>query len=292
MKNVIIAVTVVMLLAGSACADYLADPKWSQKPEEGVYGYDFSSETLVPSEVADDFQCNSPAAITTVHWWGSYYCDAPLLDKNSDTYTDPSFQQTFTDPTPPTGAVVMPGVVAGFTLTFYADIPALQDPSMPHSHPDQAGQYMTPVAQYVDVSLVTSNMHGIIDRDGNGTYGDIGDEVIWQYCVELPIPFEQVEDTIYWLSIIADNDEGNSNNVQWGWHEAVQDDQWNDFAVQNGPGDWGIDYENLYWVNLAPKDMAFELGIPEPATMALVGGGLAAMVMARRNRKHAAAARR
>lgn len=273
MKKVILGIVAVVLLAGSVHADYLVDPKWSQKPDETEFGYDFSSETLVPSIVADDFLCNDPLAITDIHWWGSYWTHMPL-DKNSDHHGDPSFPAPGAPP-------VMPSVVTAFTFTFWTDVPALADPNMPHSHPGAQLYSMT-----IPIANIATNLHGTIDRDNNGIVGDNGDEAIWQYNVDLPRPFEQLPGTIYWLGIQAVNDgAANPNLVQWGWHESVDHNL--DNAVQDGPGTWGPDYDNQQWVNLSPKDMAFELSVPEPATMALLGSGMVWMAMAGRRKRKA-----
>lgn len=272
MGRVLVLVAALAALAGSAFADESPqDLKWSQRPDDTPNGYDFSSETLVPSVVADDFQCNDARPITDVHWWGSYWTVSPL-DWNSDHYTDPSFPAAGQNP-------AMPNIVTGFTITFYSDIAAGVDPQMPYSHP---GEVI--LSQDVDMSQVAWNLYGIIDRDGNGTLGDDGDEAVWQYLVYLPQVFDQEVGNIYWLSIVAHNDSTveNPDTVQWGWHESL--DHWNDNAVQHGPASWGIEYENTVWVNLAPKDMAFELSVPEPATMALLGFGTAAMFLGRRRR--------
>ena len=276
-RTVVLAVVTLAMVVGTACGDPL-DPqwvKWSQLPNMTVNGYDFSSETLVPSTVADDFQCNDPRPVTDVHWWGSYYTTgAALLDHNSDNYLDPSFPAPGAPP-------VMPNIVAGFNITFYADVPTGVDPNMPFSHPGA----VLGATQFVNMSVVGSNLHGTIDRDNSGVVGDDGDEAVWQYNVELPVPFNQTLGTIYWISIQAVNEHvlQNPNSVQWGWHESLN--QWQDAAVQNGPQAlWGNQYSQE-WANLLVKDMAFELSIPEPATMALLGWGLTFLIVMPRRRK-------
>lgn len=266
MKYALLAATTLALLCGTALADPI-DPqyvKWSQLPDMTANGYDFSSETLVPSLVADDFLCDDIRPITDIHWWGSYYTSQPY-DMNSDHHTDPSFAVGT--------APVMPNVVSGFVITFYSDIPAGIDPNMPYSHP---GQVLC--SSFVGMSQVATNLQGVIDRNSDGIIGNDGDEAVWQYNVLLDNPFEQIPGTIYWISIQAVNNIGNS--IQWGWHESFE--HWNDTAVQQGPAAlWGLPY-SVDWANLEVKDMAFELSIPEPATMALLGGGLAIMGFSRK----------
>ncbi len=274
MRHALFVVALMGLLCATAHGDPL-DPnwvKWSQLPDMTPNGYDFSSEVLVPSTVADDFLCTDPRPITDIHWWGSYYISNPY-DINSDHHLDPSFPA-------PNVAPVMPAITAGFSFGFYHDVPAGLSPNMPYSHP--GGSITT---SWIPMSLIQSNLHGIIDRNGNGILGDDGDEAVWQYNVELISPFEQVPGTIYWLSITAINVDAilNPNGIQWGWHESFE--HWNDAAVQNGPPAlWGLPY-SVSWANLEVKDMAFELSVPEPATMALLGGGLALMAMRWRKRK-------
>lgn len=267
MKQILLACLAVALIGGAA---HGLDVKWTQLPEMSLNGYDFSSETLVPSRVADDFQCNDVRPITEVQWWGSYWTSAPL-DKNSDHHTDPSYPA-------PNAVPVMPATVSAFVVTFYSDIPALADPMMPHSHP---GNVLG--SETIQIAQVTSSLAGNIDRDSNGIIGDNGDEAVWLYSATLATPFAQTPGTIYWLSIQAVD--ANGNNIQWGWHESMN--HWNDTAVQQGPAAWGPDYANMEWVNIAPKDMAFQLttNIPEPATLGLISSGLVWMAMAHRRRR-------
>jgi hypothetical protein len=267
MKYALLAVAALVMMAGTALADPI-DPdfiKWSQLPLMTSNGYAFSSETLVPSLVADDFLCNDPAPITDIHWWGSYYTTAPsAYDANGGKWDDPSMDG-------PGDPAIMPNVISGFVFTFYDDIPAGSDPFKPFSHPGKAL-----CSSFVSMSQIAVNLHGIIDHNNDAIIGNDGDKAVWQYTALLPVPFEQVPGTIYWLSIQAVNDM--QQEVQWGWQES--EDHWNDAAVQDGP--WYMPGSG--WNSLYVKDMAFELSIPEPATMALLGCGLALMGMARRRK--------
>ena len=264
-------------LAASVLADAIIPNellKWSQLPRIDRWGYDFSSETLVPSKVASDFMCLDPRPVDKIHWWGSYW-KAPV---DYPTY----YSSHWTDPTLVTGQGVDPGILSGFSIQFYADVPDSPDPNvpMPWSHP---GQLL--YEQYIPINQVDVVPYEVIDRNGDGIIGNDGDEVVWQYFVKLDRPFEQREYEIYWLKLQAHNKDSNPDNIQWGWHESV--DLWNDEAVQQGPSNlWGMMYRKE-WVEIPNKDMAFELGvIPEPATLLLVSFGAAGVLgIVRRRRK-------
>lgn len=116
-------------------------------------------------------------------------------------------------------------------------------------------------------------------------YGvDAGENLVYDYCVFLDKPFEQVEGSLYFLSIEADYPA--DNVYDWGWHEAVTHNF--DDAVYWDPAGGGwipIEAERgdpLKWQSL---DMAFEVSIPEPGTMALFGLGLLGLGARLRRRK-------
>ena len=245
--RVLIAASIVCLAVSPALADTEAPVKWSQMPRMDAYGYDFSSEVSVPSLVADDFLCENGLPVIDVHWWGSYYDSGPAWPyPNDDSFPDPTVVAA--------GTPVSPGWIAGFFIEFYTDIPAGADPLMPWSHPGQLlYEEFIDAAQFTEVYYTTLDVIGGVQHN------------VWQYNVDLPRPFEQEIDNIYWLKIQAYLLE--PEPIQWGWHEA--DSLWHDNAVQMGYGRPGM------WELLADKDMAFELSvIPEPATMALVLGGV------------------
>ncbi len=63
---------------------------------------------------------------------------------------------------------------------------------------------------------------------------------------------------------------------EWGWHMAVAPSPILDLGAR------GTSHIGSWWS--AGTDLAFELMTPEPATMGLLGVGLAAMVMRRRKK--------
>jgi len=254
--------------------------KWSQLPDMSALGFDISSEKFVPgtqseSRVADDFGGNEPRPVTDVHWGGSYW-QAPYSTPTSNFWTDPSCTA---------GGIVMPTNVLGFTITFYTNVPIALDPMttpMPYAHPGAVLYSVT-----VPMAAVVTNMHGVIDRTGDGIIGNVGDEVVWQYYVDLEkldLVFPQEVGVTYWLSIQALVD---GTPIQWGWHTAAPLSDNN--AVQSGPAMiWGMMYDRE-WVLLVDRDMAFELSvgkIPEPVTAGLLGLGLGGLMIARRRKIH------
>lgn len=247
----VIVTLVVAVAAPAVWADPVTDPvKWSQLPRMDAYGYDFSSETTVPSRVADDFLCVDGQPVIDVHWWGSYYLPGPIWPYyTSDNLPDPSYP-----------ADVPPGILQGFRIEFWTDIPAGVDPIMPWSHP---GQLL--YEEFIPITQVQEALYGKVTHIGGVV------ENVWQYNTDLPIPFFQEAGNIYWLMIQAIHSD---QMIQWGWHEA--DSLWHDNAVQMGYGRPGI------WELMTDKDMAFELSIPEPVTTLLLGAGLMALIRKRR----------
>ena len=257
----------LLFFAPSAGADQVGPVKWSQLPRMDEYGYNFSSETSVGSMVADDYLCVDPLAVIDLHWWGSYYMPVVLYPyKNSDNHPDP----TIDDDQPP-------GILQGFNIEFYKDIPAGVDPLMPWSHPGTELYH-----EFIPITDVTEAYYGTVVH-----IGEI-EENVWQYNADLPIPFPQgeypdpqdidgdgtLDGTVFWLKIQAVHDDP---DIQWGWHEA--DSLWHDNAVQH----WGPTPEPSEWILIEVKDMAFELSIvPEPSLLLVAALGLLAVLKRRR----------
>ncbi len=261
------ALAVLLAFTSQSSAVLIDQTKWSQLPNMSPYGYDFSSEVVVPSIVADDFLCSSPLPVVELRWWGSYYQPGVLWPfEHSDNLPDPSVT---------TGQT--PGILQGFVIEFYLDVPAAIDPSMPWSHP---GTLL--YQEFIPISALTETLYGTVTHIG------AVQENVWQYDCQLPTLFLQdpafepqdidgdgnPDGTVYWLAIQAVHD---SDDTQWGWHEA--DSLWHDNAVQY----WGLDTPPPYWNLLTDKDMAFEVTcIPEPAVAILASMGLLAIFRRRR----------
>jgi hypothetical protein len=250
---------IAFLFLGIFSSSYASVVKWSQLPRMDQYGFDFSSETQVPSAVADDWQCNDERDVIAIRWWGSYWFS---MDKAGNSYYPYPNSDHWGNP-----VNVPPGTVTGFIISIYNDIPAgAGDPYW--SHPGNQLYEAT-----LSMGQVTETVYGNIDHQ-DGVIGDPNDiiETVFQYKANLPQPFQQEIGTVYWLSIVAIDPDGNP--IQWGWHESevlIMDN-----AVQSG-------YSTIPWDLIPSKDMAFELQVvPLPNTLLLVVTGLIGILGMRR----------
>jgi hypothetical protein len=251
-KLLLYALSTVIIFLLHLQSTLAAPVKWSQQPSmDPSNGYAFSSETQVPAQMADDFFCQDGLPVAGIRWWGSYWNTAYYPYPNSDSWGDPL-------PNPP-------GIIQGFNITFYAGIAAgIGVP--PWGHPG-AMVY----TQYVPLDGVqtTETVYGTILRTASA-------QTVFQYDLNLPIPFDQEAGIIYWLSIQAVDPGGNP--IQWGWQESA--DHWGDSAVQIG-------YAQQGWWDLSPgEDMSFELKpVPVPPGILLLGSGLLGLIGMRRRQQ-------
>ena len=198
--------------------------KWQQRPDM-VQGINVIS--LVGADdpksltVADDWLCLDGSPVTDLHFWGSYpgwYPDNVPRDPN----TPPGIKE--------------------FRIRIYSDVPVVVVRDG-FSHP---GKLLYEVwvddftETYVDSILLPWEQY----------------EHKYRYDLDLPKPFPQERDTIYWLNVAA---RPLNHTYQWGWESSM--DRWNDFAVQG----WYVDPDNSKWdLIYHPRterhiDMAFEL---------------------------------
>ena len=170
--------------------------KWSQQPDPAGWDIDATS----PNVVADDWRCDEDGFIDDIHFWGSW---------KDDVF----------------------GVVNGFHISIYADIPADQSPT----------GYSMPGALLWDFEAPESMPPPVDPPSLQGWYDPVTGEMLldnhvayFRYDIEnITNPFYQEAGTIYWLGISATV----AGPERWGWKTST--DHWNDDAVYlDGSGEW------------------------------------------------------
>ena len=202
---------VALLFFSTAWAADDDEIKWRQVPDM-AFGVNVASVEPAPL-LADDWQCNDPRPVTDAHFWGSYI----------------GWQETAPRPSLPT-----PGV-QGFVIRFYSDVPAGVD--QPYSHPgDLLVEFSVTDFEETYVASIPR-----FDETFEHKFG---------YRLDLPEPFEQVEGTIYWISIAAIM--APDPEFLWGWE--TSSNHWNDNVVSGDGENWkdigapvrpAIDFEDL-----------------------------------------------
>jgi len=148
--------------------------------------------------LADDWMCSETGYVTYIHFWGSWLSD-------------------------------IEGNILGFYISIFSDIPADQSPT----------GYSMPGDELWS-SYITEFDTVYMDPSPQGWYDPI--YYWWQHpnhnfyyrydITDIPEPFYQENETIYWLSVMADVEDAGEPPAEpplWGWKTSI--DHWNDDAV-------------------------------------------------------------
>jgi len=247
----VVGVAAVMVASGARTDWDPGGPSKMHYPQlPDPQGWDVAFTTWVegveiPVQLADDWKCAATGPVSDIHFWVSWEGDRV-------------------------------GAIAGVWTGIYSNVPV---GPQGYSEPGellwenhfQPGQFL--VRQY--------------DEGPQGWYEPLEPDVvpddhmlIFQVNIDrVPDPFIQREGEIYWLALQIP-----ALNGEVGWKTSL--DHWNDDAVirlavpNGGPEPWHELHDPVTGESL---DLAFVI-TPEPATLALMGLGAAALA-ARRRRK-------
>jgi hypothetical protein len=156
--------------------------------------------------------------------------------------------------------------INGFSIRFYSDVPASSAGEF--SHPGDL-LYQSHINNYCNETL----------------YGYSADDKtdIYQYDAILASPFAQISGTVYWLSIVVDQDF--AKPPPWEWHNS--NTSWNGAAVQasfvGGGWDSRTDRDDLaFYLTTVSAEPAMStptsIVVPEPATVCLLGLGALSLI--------------
>ncbi len=218
---------------------------WAQTPDPTGWDVSFQNKTL-----ADDFRCTATGPITDIHLWVSWKGDSARWD-----------------------------LVNNIHLSIHADIPQ-EPPLVPYSRP------LDPPLWQRDLGKTGWTVRSYGQPAPQGWYDPMPPvqvqlaehQITWQINItDLPDPFIQQMDNIYWLDVRIDLSEP---GAEIGWKTSGAP-HFNDDAVWTEvPAGW-----NELRDPLEPTkslDLAFVI-VPEPATAVLwLAGGLGVAGLIRR----------
>ncbi len=237
MKTVLSVACATLLIAAPAWAHWNpGDPYKMHYPQlPDPNGWDVNA--TVPLVLADDWQCTETGPVTDVHFWGSWRND-------------------------------LVGQIVNAHLSIHANIagPGFSRP----------GELLW--SWDVEPTLIGDepvSLQGWFDP-ATGAWNRPDHQLWYQYnIVNIPQPFVQVRDTIYWLDIQVTT----TPNTQWGWKTSMSP-HFMDDAVwsMGGTAGWQPLVDPVTGQSL---DLAFVI-TPEPTALILLGAG--ALLICRRRR--------
>jgi hypothetical protein len=212
------------------CAGQWPEHKMHFPQLPDLIGWDvFATE---PFTLGDDWQCSRTGPVTDIHFWGSW------KDQDGNPLTDEVGQLNY------------------FDFGIWSNLPAghPQNP-YPYSIP---GDLLWSRQEWLQgTSFEPPTMEAWYEPFWDSSY--CNDHIpYWQYdFVDIPDPFMQIQDSIYWLTISAFLDD--PNNFQWGW-KSSRDHFMDDAVWTDNPGmDWYEMYE-------PPRCNWFDVYFSDPLT--------------------------
>jgi len=198
---------------------------------------------------------------------GSHVAADDFLSNSSQSITDVRWWGSYLTPSGGCRSI------NGFSIRFYSDVPASSAGEF--SHPGDL-LYQSHINNYSNETL-----YGYSANDKTNIY---------QYDAKLPTPFAQIPETVYWMSIVVDQDFAKPSPWEW----CNSNTSWNGAAVQASSvgGGWNslTDWDDLAFylttVSVNPTTLIVPESatptptsiVPEPATIALLGFGVLSLV--------------
>jgi hypothetical protein len=262
----------VVALAGAARADWQPGTfaKWVQMPDLSSMGLDVNATWQQGATgggnfpfvkvLADDFPCKSTGPITDIHIWGSWLYNE----------MDPS---------------------ATFKLSIHADVPKGVD--VPYSHPGaELWSRVFEPTEYRVVPYETAPEQ-FYDPNTNQILGPDNQVLLYNFFIDPARAFKQEgtpeREMVYWLDVQVLTQPG----LVFGWKTSPA--QFGDDAVfadtqfftgpPIGPAPAPVFWKDMFDPRTGESlNMAFAI-TPEPATLCLLGAGVAGLVARRIRRK-------